>query len=171
MARPPDWYARLDAILATLGVATTLAWLGRAEIGALFGCGERDSIRLLHKFGAVERGNALAVDRASLLRQLEAIASGSSYTAFRQQREGVARHLAQARTEATARQFRARAAFPASPQPRLEQLPATITWRRAGDRGRLEILYKDGADLLAQLAEFLHAAGANREEFFEGTEP
>ena len=65
MARSPDWYARLDAILVTLGSATALAWLGRAEIGALFGCGERDSIRLLHKFGAAERGNApVANDKA-----------------------------------------------------------------------------------------------------------
>lgn len=171
MARSPDWYARLDAILATLGAATVLQWLGRAEIGALFGCGERDSIRLLHKFGAVERGNALSVERASLLPQLEAIAAGSSYAAFRRQREGVARHLAQARAEAAARQFRARAAFPESPSPRLDRLPPTIIWRRAGPQGRFEIRYEDGADLLAQLADFLHAIGANRAEFVAGTEP
>lgn len=171
MARSPDWYARLDIILATLGDASTLEWLGRAEMGALFGCGERDSIRLLHKFGAVERGNALTLERTSLLPQLEAIAAGSHYAAFRQQREGVARHLAQVRTETAARQFRARAAFPASPPPRLEGLPSTLTWRRMEGRGRFEIRYEDGADLLAQLAEFLHAAGANRAAFLAGTEP
>jgi hypothetical protein len=171
MARSPDWYARLDAILATLRAATTLDWLGRAEVGALFGCGERDSIRLLHKFGAVERGNALTLGRASLLPQLEAIAAGSSYAAFLRQRQGVARHLAQARTEAAARQFRARAAFPDFPAPRLDDLPSTLTWRRMGPQGRFEIRYDDGADLLAQLAEFLHAAGANRAAFLDGTEP
>jgi hypothetical protein len=55
----------------------------------------------------------------------------------------------------------------------LEALPPTVTWRRAAGQGpaRFEIVYEDSADLLAQLAEFLHAAGANREEFFEGTEP
>jgi len=173
MARSPDWYARLDAILATLGAATTLEGLGRAEVGALFGCGERDSIRLLHKFGAVEQGNALTLDRASLLPQLEAIAAGSSYAAFRRQREGVAQHLAQARTETAARQFRARAAVPESRSPRLDRLPPTIGWRRAEPQcaERFEILYDDGADLLAQLAEFLHAAGANRAEFLAATEP
>ena len=82
MARSPDWYSRLEAILATLGTAEHLEWLGRAEMSALFGCSERDSIRLLHKFGAVERGNALTLDRASLLPQLEAIAAGSSYAAY-----------------------------------------------------------------------------------------
>ncbi len=173
MARAPDWYSRLDVILATLGAAEELDWLGRAEIRALFGCGDRDSIRLLHKFGAVVRDDALSLSRASLLPQLEAIAAGPAYAAYRRQREGVAQHLAQARTETAARQFRARAAFPEMPRPRLEALPPTLTWRRAAPRGaaRFEILYEDGADLLAQLAEFLHAAGANREEFFEGTEP
>jgi hypothetical protein len=98
---------------------------------------------------------------------------GSRYAAFRRQREGVAQHLAQARSESSARQFRARAAFPEVPRPRLDALPSTLTWRRAAPSGvaRFEILYEDGADLMAQLAEFLHAAGANREEFFEGTEP
>jgi len=165
MARAPDWFSRLDAILATLGAVDDLDWLGRAEIRALFGCGERDSIRLLHKFGAVVREDALALSRASLLPQLEAIAAGAAYAAFRRQREGVAQHLAQARTETVARQFRARAAFPETPRPRFEALPPTLTWRRAAPQGvaRFEILYEDGADLMAQLAEFLHAAGANRE--------
>lgn len=173
MARSPDWYPRLDAILATLGAATNLEWLGRPEIGALFGCGERDSIRLLHKFGAVERGNALTLDRACLLRQVEAIAAGSSYAAFRRQREGVAQHLAQARTETAARQFRARKTVPESQPPRLDRLPTTICWRRGPPSGpaRFQILYEDGADLMTQLAQFLYAAGAHREEFFEGTEP
>ena len=173
MARAPDWFSRLNVILATLGAGEEVTELGRAEIRALFGCGERDSIRLLHKFGAVVRDDALALPRASLLPQLEAIAAGTAYAAFRRQRQGVAQHLAQARTESAARQFRARAAFPETPRPRLEALPPTLTWRRSAPRGmaRFEILYEDGADLLSQLAEFLHAAGAHREEFFEGTEP
>lgn len=173
MARFPDWYARLDGILATVGAAENLEWLGRAQIGALFGCGERDSIRLLHTFGAVVRDDALALSRQSLLPQLEAITQGSRYAAFRRQREGMAQHLAQARSEAAARKFRARAAFPEVPRPRLDALPPTVTWRRAAGKGpaRFEVLYEDGVDLMAQLAEFLHAAGANRDEFFEGTEP
>ena len=173
MARTPDWFSRLNVILATLGAGEEVTELGRAEMGALFGCGERDSIRLLHKFGAVVRDDALSLSRASLLPQLEAIAAGTAYAAFRRQRQGVAQHLAQARTETAARQFRARAAVPETPAARLADLPATLTWCRTGPRGvaRFEILYEDGADLLAQLAEFLHAAGAHREEFFEGTEP
>ena len=173
MARAPDWFSRLDAILATLGAAEYMEWLGRAEMRALFGCSERDSIRLLHQFGAIERDDALALSRQALLPQLEAIAQGTRYEAFRRKRQGVAQQLAQASTETAARQFRARAAFPGAQAPSLAALPPTLTWRRAAPPGpaRFEILYKDGADLLAQLAEFLHAAGAHREAFFEGTEP
>jgi hypothetical protein len=47
------------------------------------------------------------------------------------------------------------------------------TWRRAAPNGpgQFEVLYDDGADLMWQLAEFLSAAGVNRDEFFAGTEP
>jgi hypothetical protein len=56
---------------------------------------------------------------------------------------------------------------------RLEDLPETIIWRRAGPTGpaRFEIRYDDGADLMWMLAEFLNAAGVNRAEFLAGTEP
>jgi hypothetical protein len=56
---------------------------------------------------------------------------------------------------------------------RLEDLPPTLTWRRASpvEPGRFEIVYDDGADLMWQLAEFLRAAGLHREAFFAGTEP
>ena len=173
MARHPEWFDRLDAILEVLRQADELVWLGRTEIKAIFQCSERDSIRLLHKFGAEERANALSLSRVSLVEQLEAIHRGSTFAAFSRQRQGVAKHLAAARSEASARQFRVRAALPGQYPARLEDLPPTITWRRASatSRGRFEILYDDGADLMWQLAEFLNAAGVNRAEFLAATEP
>ena len=167
MARHPEWYERLEAITEVVHRAGQLDWLGRNEIKAVFGCSERDSIRLLHKFGAAERDDALSLPRTALLAQLEAIRTGTSYAAFRRQRQNVAKQLSAARTESAARQFRVGPAVAADARPRLENLPATITWQR----GRFEILYRDGADLMRQLAEFLGAAGVNREEFFAGTEP
>ena len=50
MARHPGWFERLDAIV-DLTRQTRAECLGRKEMKALFGCSERDSIRLLHKFG------------------------------------------------------------------------------------------------------------------------
>jgi hypothetical protein len=150
-----------------------LEWIGRKELKPIFCCSERDSIRLLHKFGAEERDNALSLPRSALLAQLEAIRSGSTYAAFLRQRHDVARQLTAARAEAAARQFRAASRAPEDPRARLQDLPKTITWRRSGPSGpgRFEVLYDDGADLMWQLAEFLGAAGLNREEFFACTEP
>ena len=174
MARHPEWFDHIEVIIQVVGEPSAPEWFGRKEMKAIFGCSERDSIRLLHKFGAEERDNALSLPRAALLAQLEGIRTGSTYAAFLRRREGVAKHLIAARAEAEARRFRVLpAAVMEQRRPRFEDLPTTITWRRSETAapGRFEILYGDGADLMRQLAEFLGAAGVNREEFFAGTEP
>ncbi len=147
---PPEWFDRLDAILEVVRQADGLEWLGRTDIKAIFHCSERDSIRLMHKFGAEERANPLSLPRTSLLAQLEALHSGSTFAAFSRKRQGVATHLAAARSEASARQFRVRTALPGLRPARLSDLPPTISWRRASPTGpgRFVILYDDGADLM-----------------------
>lgn len=173
MARHPDWFERLDDILEVVRHSSGLDWVGRKEVGAIFSCSERDSIRLLHKLGAEERDNALSLSRAALLARLEVIRAGSRYAAFLRQRQEVARQLSAARAESAARRFRVPVPAAEDGRGRLQDLPSTITWRRtaANEPGRFEVLYRDGADLMRQLAEFLGAAGVHREEFFAGTEP
>ena len=173
MARNPEWFERLDPIIEVVRQSSGLEWIGRKEIKAIFGCSERDSIRLLHKFGADERGNALSLPRTALLAQLEAIRASSTYAAFLAQRQQVAKHLSIARAETAARQFRVRYTGLEDSRAVFEDLPKTITWRRTIPTGpaRFEIVYENGADLMWQLAEFLAAAGVNREEFFGATEP
>jgi hypothetical protein len=173
VARHPEWFERLETIIEVVREAEHLQWLGRNEIAAIFECGERDSIRLLHKFGAEQRANVLTLARPALLLQLEAIRAGSTFAAFSRQRQEIARQLTIARAEAAARQFRVQATDPGAARARLQDLPGTITWRRnaAGGKGRFEIQYDDGGDLMRQLAAFLIAAGVNREEFLAGTEP
>ena len=173
MARHPEWFERLDSIEESVRQSKPVEWLGRQEIAAVFGVSDRDSIRLLHKFGGERRADALAVGRPALATQLEAVRRGSAYLAFAQQRQHVAKHLQAARAESAARKFRVRTAMPDSEGARLEELPSTLTWRRAAASGpgRFEIFYDDGADLMWQLSEFLAAAGVNREEFFRATEP
>ena len=105
MARHPDWFERLDAILDTTR-QMPLECLGRHEMKAIFACSERDSIRLLHKFGATEIADALSLPRSSLLTQLEALQSGTAYSAFLRQRQQVAKHLAVAHAENVARRRR-----------------------------------------------------------------
>lgn len=167
MARHPEWFSRLDTIEETLQHQVAAEWFGRQEVAAAFGVSDRDSIRLLHKFGAERQADALTVSRSALLAQLGAVRAGSAYQAFLRQREHVAGHLAAARAESAARRFRVPPAQREPAKARLEDLPTTLTWRRASPPapGRFEILYDDGADLMWQLAEFLAAAGVNREEF------
>ena len=171
MARYPEWFDRLDTVLELIRHADHLEWLGRKEIQAIFRCSERDAIRLLHKFGAEERDDLLSLPRQTLLTKLEAIRSGSTYAAFQRQRLGVATLLHKAHTEAATRQFAVQMPTSGSHRPSLQDLPTTIKWRRETTSGRFEIIYRDGSDLMQQIAEFLSAAGLDREKFWEGTEP
>ena len=105
MARHPDWFERLDAIVDTTRQMPVES-LGRKEMKAVFACSERDSIRLLHKFGAAVNADALSLPRSALLAQLEALRSGMAYAAFLRQRQQVAQHLAVAQAENVARRRR-----------------------------------------------------------------
>jgi hypothetical protein len=140
------------------------------EVQALFAVSERDSIRLLHKFGAEVQNDTLALPRSSLLAQLEAIRAGSTYAAFLRQRQGLAQQLRTDRSEKATRQFSVQ---PPEPRISLGKLPETITWRRSSpdEPGVFEVRYENGADLMRQLAAFLAAAGGHKEEFLAGTEP
>jgi hypothetical protein len=174
MARHPDWFDRLESIHSLLQSATHVQWLGRTEIKAIFQCSDRDSIRLLHKFGAEIRENCLSVERLSVLGQLEAIRSDSTYAAFLQKRNHIARSLTTAQAESHARQFRV--AVSPSDEGALSEfhhLPETIVWRRTipSGLGLFQIAYRDGADLMSQIAQFLTVAGSNRHEFLNATEP
>ena len=171
MARNPDWFDRLESIHALLQNATHVQWLGRTEIKAIFQCSERDSIRLLHKFGAEIRGNCLCVSRLAVLPQIEAIREGSTYAAFLQKRTQVARSLSVANLESHARHFRV--TVPDAPSSEFRRLPETVVWRRTARSGPglFQIAYRDGADLMSQIALFLTVASANRHEFLDATEP
>ena len=170
MARYPEWFSRLDRIEEGVRSAET-EFFGRREIQAVFECSERDSIRLLHKFGAIERLNVLSLPRAALLTQLEVVRRASAYRSYVQQRQQVGRRLTEVQGEIAARQFRI--APKLEPRKgRFEDLPKTIRLEPAiaGSPGRLEIVYSDGADLMRQVADFLAVAGVNREEFLAVTE-
>jgi hypothetical protein len=172
MARNPEWFERLDGILDVLRDAESLEVLGRNEVRAIFGCSERDSIRLLHRFGACERNDALVLTRSGLIGELEVVRGGEAYAAFLRRRNAVADELTAARKDVTSRDFSLPDTSSLS-HPSLEKLPATLVWRRPSSSGpgKFEITYRDGNDLMLQIAAFLSAASAEREQFFAGTEP
>jgi len=173
MARHPDWFERLDAVIEVVRQAPLIDCFGRAEIQAVFTLSERDSIRLLHKFGAARRDDALSLPRSALLAQLEAIRAGTSYAGFLRRRRDVAGQLSAARAEAGARRIPVKPVSAEQPRPRFEDLPNSVRLERpaAAAPGVFQVVYRDGADLMRQIADFLAAAGANRDEFFAATNP
>jgi hypothetical protein len=171
MARHPEWFERLDSILDEVR-ESPLEYFSKPEITALFGFrNDRDGFRLLRKFGADMVDDRLSLARSTLLAQIEAVRSGAAYAAFLNTRAEVARQLRASGLERAKRQFRVPASAP--PRPQLKDLPTTIRWRRADPAlpGRFEVVYDDGADLLWQIAQFLHVVGLNRAEYTEATEP
>ena len=125
MARHPDWFERLDAIL-DITRQSPAECLGRKEMKAIFGSSERDSIRLLHKFGAREVADALSLPLSSLLAQLEGIRSGTAYSAFLRQRQQVAQNLAVAHAENVARRRRIPGSVDFQADKSLADLPAGV---------------------------------------------
>jgi len=164
MARHPDWFERLDAILDTIR-QMSLECLGRKEMKAVFACSERDSIRLLHKFGATVKADALSLPRSSLLTQLEALQSGTAYSAFLRQRQQVAKHLAVAHAENVARRRR----IPGSPQfqggKSLADLPAGVRL----EPGRIVCEFAYPEDFWAMIDALADIAAQDPEAFENAT--
>jgi hypothetical protein len=125
MARFPEWFPRLDAIADVIR-QTPLDSFGRREIATLFSCSDRDSIRLLHKFGASHSADALSLPRSSLLTQLEIIRSGAPYASFLRKRHQVAQTLAVAQAETVARNRRIAGSAEFQIGKTLKDLPAGI---------------------------------------------
>lgn len=70
----------------------------------IFCCSERDSIRPLHKFGAVERDNALPCPGPLCWPSWSSIRAGSTYRRLWASTR-IAKHLSAARAETAARSF------------------------------------------------------------------
>ena len=103
MARPPDWFDRLDALQAILR-ASEIPSLGRREMQELFACSERESLRLLNRFGAVKIGDTLQLARRpALLTQLEALRASRTFQLFRQKQQQLSETMAVARPASKAR--------------------------------------------------------------------
>lgn len=164
MARSPDWFERLDAIVDTTR-QMPLESLGRWEMKALFACSERDSIRLLHKFGATVCADALSLPRASLLAQLEAIRAGTAYAAFLRQRQQVAQHLAVAHAENVARRRRIAGSAHFQAGKSLADLPAGVHL----EPGRIVCEFAFPEDFWAMIDSLADIAAQDPQAFEDAT--
>jgi hypothetical protein len=165
MAKYPDWFDRLDSILTTLG-ASPLDSLDRREIEALFACSERDSLRLLNRFGANKTGGTLQIERASLVRQLEALRTSGAYRSFLSKEDRVTGTMAVAKPASRAR-FR-RIAGSAEFEPRrLGDLPDAITLAP----GLLQVRFELEEDLWYLLDQLADIAAQDSDAFRRRVEP
>ena len=162
MARHPDWFQRLDSILSTARVAP-LESLGRGEIQALFGCAGRDSIRLLHKFGAVKVADALSLPRPVLVTALEAVRAGAAFAAFQRKRRQVAKHLAAAQTDHIARQRPIAGSVDFRPGKSFADLPPGVRI----ERGRITCTFERPEDFWAQIDALADIAASHPQDFDE----
>ena len=160
MARHPDWFQRLEAILE-VSRQVPVDSLGRKEIKAIFACSERDSIRLLHRFGAAEVNDALSLPRAALVSHLETIREGAAYAAFLRQRQQVAKNLATARAENVARNRLIAGSANFQAKKSLADLPAGIRL----EPGRVVCEFANPADFWAQIDQLADIAAQDPEAF------
>ncbi len=68
MARHPEWFERIEAIEEAVRQAAVTESFGAPEIGAVFRSSYRESVRLLHQFGARYESGSLSVSRRLLPR-------------------------------------------------------------------------------------------------------
>lgn len=160
MARHPDWFQRLDAILDAARGADVES-LGRVEIRALFGCAERDSIRLLHRFGATKAADALSLPRALLVEGLESVRASASYTVFLRKRRQVAKHLEAAHADHAARRQTIAGSVDFQPGKSFADLPAGVHL----EQGRIICEFTRPEDFWAQIDALADIAAGAPEDF------
>ena len=151
----PAWLLQLPAIRAAL-THLAVPVFDRAVIEAVFGVRRRRAIELMHRFGGFQAGKTFLVERASLLRQLEAIEQGGDFTRERTRRRRLSENLDRAQAA-----LRAKAVPIAPSQGGPSDLPATVQLRP----GELRIEFQGVEDLLRQLLEIAIAVQNDHRRF------
>jgi len=165
MARVPAWFNRLEAVLLTLQESS---WekLGRGELQTLFACSERDSQRLLKRWGATRTDGILQIERSALLRQLETLRDSPVYRAFLHKQGQVAARMTVAKPAAKARFRRIAGSLEGVPRKRTEW-PEGLTL----EPGRLEVRFQLEEDLWHLLDQLADIAAQDEHAFCRRAEP
>ena len=156
MPAQPAWLVQLPTIRAELARLSTPV-LDRAAIEVVFGVGRRRAIELLHQFGGYLAGKTFLVDRASLLRQLEALEAGGEFRQERTRRRRLSEDLDRAKASLRAM------AVPIPAPENIGDLPNGAQLRP----GELRIAFRDSEDLLRQLLELAMAIQDDYQRFDE----
>ncbi len=155
MPAQPSWYLRVPEIVAQLHAPTAPPFLDRPAIESLFRLRRRQAIRLMGVCGGYQVGKTYLVDRASLLRFLEALTRSGVVGEAVDRRRRICEALDESANLVAARHTRI--PVDAVRRQQAADLPAGID---LVGPGRIEIRYEGATDLLARIAD-LAAAAAN----------
>jgi len=128
--------------------------IDRSACEKLFGVRRRQAVQLMHGFGGYRSGNAVLLDRATLIIQLEAIAAGSDVERERCRKALLAEKIGELH------RYRAAAAVRIPVLPRAE-LPAGVSF----GAGRMTVEFSTVEDLLSKLHGLAQRAAAEFESF------
>ena len=151
MPAKPQWFLRVPQIRAALEAVETPV-VDRASIEKLFGVSRRRAIQLLHRFGGYETGKAFLVERQELIRQLEAIQDGESFSREMKRRERVIHELEEAWRLQKARAVKIPVSTNAPTD--IRGLPEGVNLHE----GKMVVDFVDAEDLLRKMYELSQAA-------------
>jgi hypothetical protein len=151
----PQWLLHIPEILAQLR-AMDVPVVDRGACEKLFGVGRRQAIELMHHFGGYQSGNAVLLDRAALIIQLEAIGAGSDVERERRRKARLAEKIE------TLHRYRAATTvrIPVVPVP-VDELPVGVTFTG----GRMIVEFSTVEELLSKLYGLAQRAAAEFESF------
>ena len=166
MPRHAEWTRRLDGILADLE-SWPSATIDRAAMETLLGVSPRQALRILHQLAGHRAGQALLIGRGELREKLTQLAAGDDVRLEQARHRKVTAEIMRLATRRRAAQMAIAAAPPGSSSNRdtVGSLPPEIRLTR----GKLEITFSSGEELLTRLMELAQAIAADPASFDEQT--
>lgn len=159
MPAQPAWLTRVPEILDWLR-ATQHPVLGRQAIEEIFHLKRRQAIHLMHRFGGFQLGRTFAIDRLSLINELDRLRADPNYWWEIARRKRFGQALTQMRTYSRA----AKITLPVATQ-RHGEAPPSLPPGVDLSPGELRVQFHSAVDLLAKLYEVAQRAAADLEDF------
>ncbi len=154
MPRKTEWTRRIEPVLAELGSLSS-PWIDRTAVARLFGVSPRQALRILHRLGAGLAGEALLIERSTLMVRLEELAQDESVRFELARHERVADELHRVRKRSVAATLR----LPAVPSELAALVGVTIA------PGLVQVQFQTAEELLARLLALAHLAADDMDAF------
>jgi hypothetical protein len=155
MPAKPQWILQIPGILEQLR-ALHVPVVDRAVCERIFGVRRRQAVKLMHQFGGYRSGNAVLVDRADLVIQLEAIEAGSEVKHERRRKARLAEKIEDLHRYRAAAAVRIPVLHVAA-----GDLPEGVTFTG----GRMSVEFSGVEDLLSKLYALAQRAALEFESF------